>query len=65
MDGKGHSRLRDDHDSIAARLIGRSRMIVIVAVMLSAFSLFLLGAVIAVETIWFSLAAVLGWLVFL
>lgn len=47
---------RDDgHDSPTARLIGRSRLIVmvaVVAVMLAAFSLFLLGAVIAVETIW-------------
>jgi uncharacterized membrane protein YqhA len=55
MDGKGKLRRTDDHDSFAARVIGRSRMIVIiavVAVMLSAFSLFLLGAVIAIETIW-------------
>ena len=55
MDGKSGLRRRDDHDSLAARVIGRSRLIVIiavVAVMLAAFSLFLLGAVIAVQTIW-------------
>lgn len=45
----------DGHDSAFARLIGRSRVIVIVAVvavLLSAFSLFLLGAYIAAEHIW-------------
>lgn len=44
----------DGHDSILAKTIGRSRLIVIVAViavLLAAFSLFLLGAIIAVETV--------------
>jgi len=47
----------DNHDSAFARLIGRSRLIVIVAViavLLCAFSLFLLGAWVAVETIRFA-----------
>lgn len=44
----------DGHDSFIAKAIGRSRMIVIVAViavLLAAFSLFLLGAIIAVQTV--------------
>lgn len=51
------------HDSAAARLIGRSRMIVLVAVlavMLAAFSLFLLGAVLAGKNIWNAWAGVMG-----
>lgn len=49
------SRDEDGHDTLFARLIGRSRLIVVVAVLavlLSAFSLFLLGAWLAVITIW-------------
>ncbi|MFO7189047.1 MAG: YqhA family protein [Pseudomonadota bacterium] len=45
---------QDTHDSAAARLIGRSRLIVlvaVVAVLLAAFSLFLLGAIIALKTV--------------
>ena len=52
----------DGHDSYFAKAIGRSRMIVIVAViavLLAAFSLFLLGAVIAIETIYTSWQGVL------
>lgn len=44
----------DGHDSFLAKTIGRSRLIVIVAViavLLAAFSLFLLGALIAIETV--------------
>ena len=43
------------HDTPLARLIGRSRLIVVVAVLavlLAAFSLFLLGAWLAVATVW-------------
>ncbi|HEY9380684.1 MAG TPA: YqhA family protein, partial [Burkholderiales bacterium] len=53
----------DGHDSYFAKAIGRSRMIVIVAViavLLAAFSLFLLGAVIALETIYTSWHGVLA-----
>lgn len=45
------------HDSPFARLIGRSRVVVIlavIAVLLSAFSLFLLGSLIALETVYSS-----------
>jgi len=52
---RGRPAARDEHDSASARFIGRSRLIVFIAVaavMLCAISLFLLGAVIAVETIW-------------
>jgi uncharacterized membrane protein YqhA len=53
----------DQHGSPLARLIGRSRIIVIVAVaavMASAISLFLLGAALAGETIWSAWRQVLG-----
>jgi uncharacterized membrane protein YqhA len=53
----------DGHDSYFAKAIGRSRMIVIVAViavLLAAFSLFLLGAVIALETVYTSWHGVLA-----
>ena len=43
------------HDTRLARLIGRSRLVVVVAVvgvLLAAFSLFLLGAWLAIETVW-------------
>jgi uncharacterized membrane protein YqhA len=46
---------RNGHDTTFARLIGRSRLIVVVAVvavLLCAFSLFLLGAWLALSTIW-------------
>jgi uncharacterized membrane protein YqhA len=50
------ARRKDDgHDTFFARLIGRSRLIVVVAVvavLLCAFSLFLLGAWLALQTIW-------------
>jgi uncharacterized membrane protein YqhA len=52
----------DGHDTFFARLIGRSRLIVVVAVvavLLCAFSLFLLGAWLALETIWAAWAGVL------
>jgi uncharacterized membrane protein YqhA len=45
----------DEHDSLFARLIGRSRLIVFVAVfavLACAVSLFLLGGVLAAETVW-------------
>lgn len=45
----------DGHDTRFARLIGRSRLIVVVAVvavLLAAFSLFLLGAYIAIENVY-------------
>lgn len=45
----------DAHDSPFARLIGRSRVVVVVAVvavLLSAFSLFLLGAWLALQNMW-------------
>jgi uncharacterized membrane protein YqhA len=45
----------DGHDSTIARLIGRSRLIVIVAVaavLLAAFSLFMLGAWTAIAIVW-------------
>src|SRR5690606_2495273 len=56
----GHASARDvnpndnGHDSFLAKTIGRSRLIVIVAViavLLAAFSLFLLGAIIAFKTV--------------
>lgn len=53
----------DQHGSPLARLICRSRIIVIVAVaavMASAISLFLLGAALAGETIWSAWRQVLG-----
>ncbi|HZM37192.1 MAG TPA: YqhA family protein [Burkholderiales bacterium] len=53
----------DGHDSPFARLIGRSRVIVIVAVvavLLSAFSLFLLGAYLAGENIYAAWRGVFG-----
>jgi uncharacterized membrane protein YqhA len=46
---------REGHDTQFARLIGRSRLVVVVAVvavLLCAFSLFLLGAWLALETVW-------------
>jgi uncharacterized membrane protein YqhA len=46
---------KPEHDTPLARLIGRSRLIVVVAVLavlLAAFSLFLLGAWLAVATVW-------------
>lgn len=46
---------RQEHDTLLARLIGRSRLIVVVAalaVLLAAFSLFLLGAWLALGTVW-------------
>jgi uncharacterized membrane protein YqhA len=49
------------HDSPFARLIGRSRLIVVVAVvavLVCAFSLFILGAWLAVEAVWLSWAGV-------
>ncbi|MDX1375860.1 MAG: YqhA family protein [Burkholderiales bacterium] len=52
---KPHGQDDDRHDSTLARLIGRSRNIIIVAVaavMVCAFSLFLLGALHAAETVW-------------
>lgn len=52
---------RDGHDTPFALLIGRSRLIVmvaVVAVLLCAFSLFLLGAWLAVQTIWHAWAGV-------
>jgi uncharacterized membrane protein YqhA len=45
-----------EHDTTVARLIGRSRLIVLVAVfavLLAAFSLFLLGAYLALENVYF------------
>jgi len=45
----------DGHDSFFARLIGRSRIIVsvaVVAVLLSAFSIFLLGAWLSLQNMW-------------
>jgi uncharacterized membrane protein YqhA len=53
----------DDHDTIFAHLIGRSRAIVVVAViavMLAAFSLFMLGAWLALTIIWNGWIEVLG-----
>lgn len=46
-----------DHDTTVARLIGRSRLIVAIAVfavLLAAFSLFLLGAYLALENVYFA-----------
>lgn len=46
---------QDGHDTPFARIIGRSRLVVlvaVVAVLLSAFSLFLLGAYLAAQNIW-------------
>lgn len=46
---------KNDHDTLFAHLIGRSRAIVVVAViavMLAAFSLFMLGAWLALTIIW-------------
>jgi uncharacterized membrane protein YqhA len=60
---KPHSQDDDRHDSRLARLIGRSRNIIIVAVaavMLCAFSLFLLGAVQAAQTVWAAWASILA-----
>jgi uncharacterized membrane protein YqhA len=54
---------KDGHDTPFARLIGRSRLIVVVAVvavLLCAFSLFLLGAWLALQTIWFAWAGVIA-----
>lgn len=51
------SQEEDGHDTPVARLIGRSRLIVVVAVvavMLAAFSLFLLGAYLAFENMYFA-----------
>jgi uncharacterized membrane protein YqhA len=45
-----------DHDTTVARLIGRSRLIVLIAVfavLVAAFSLFLLGAYLALENVYF------------
>lgn len=53
----------DDHDTPFALLIGRSRLIVVVAVvavLLCAFSLFLLGAWLALVTIWHAWGGVMG-----
>ena len=53
----------DDHDTIFAHLIGRSRAIVVVAViavMLAAFSLFMLGAWLALTIIWDGWIEVIG-----
>ena len=53
----------DDHDTPLARLIGRSRLIVVVAVLavlLAAFSLFLLGAYLAAENVYSAWSGVLG-----
>ena len=53
----------DGHDTPFARLIGRSRLVVIVAVvavLLCAFSLFLLGAWLALVTIWHAWSGVVG-----
>jgi len=58
-----HGQDDDHHDSHLARLIGRSRNIIIVAVaavMICAFSLFLLGAVYAAETVWAAWTGVLA-----
>lgn len=52
----------DGHDTPFARIIGRSRLIVlvaVVAVLLSAFSLFLLGAYLAAQNIWTAWGGVL------
>ncbi|MCL4798774.1 MAG: YqhA family protein [Burkholderiales bacterium] len=56
---------RDDahHDSRLARLIGRSRNIILIAVaavMICAFSLFLLGAILAAQTVWTAWSGVLA-----
>lgn len=51
----------DGHDTTFALLIGRSRLIVVVAVvavLLCALSLFLLGAWLALETIWYAWSGV-------
>ncbi|HLS86749.1 MAG TPA: YqhA family protein [Burkholderiales bacterium] len=53
----------DNHDTPFARLIGRSRIVVVVAVvavLLCAFSLFLLGAFLAAEAIWQAWGGVIG-----
>lgn len=53
----------DDHDTPLARLIGRSRLIVVVAVLavlLAAFSLFLLGAYLAAENVYSAWSGVIG-----
>jgi uncharacterized membrane protein YqhA len=53
----------DGHDTPFALLIGRSRLIVVVAVvavLLCAFSLFLLGAWLALVTIWHAWSGVVG-----
>ena len=53
----------DGHDTPFARLIGRSRIVVVVAVvavLLCAFSLFLLGAFLAAEAIWQAWGGVIG-----
>ena len=54
MKGRRHDD-PDGHDTTFARVIGRSRLVVavaVVAVLLAAFSLFLLGAWLALVTIW-------------
>ena len=60
----GRSRQGDDgHDTTFALLIGRSRLIVVVAVvavLLCALSLFLLGAWLALETIWYAWSGVVS-----
>jgi uncharacterized membrane protein YqhA len=55
MDSKERGSVDDGHDTPISRLIGRSRLIVlvaVVAVLLAAFSLFLLGAYLAVDNVW-------------
>lgn len=52
----------DGHDTPFARLIGRSRVIVVVAViavLLTAFSVFLLGAYLALQEIWHAWSGVI------
>jgi uncharacterized membrane protein YqhA len=52
-----------EHDTTVARLIGRSRLIVLVAVfavLLAAFSLFLLGAYLALQNVYFGWTGVVS-----
>lgn len=63
MERKSRRDPADGHDSRFARLIGRSRVIVVVAVvavLLSAFSLFLLGAYLAADNIYAAWRGVLA-----
>jgi uncharacterized membrane protein YqhA len=52
-----------EHDTTVARLIGRSRLIVLIAVfavLLAAFSLFLLGAYLALENVYYGWSGVVS-----